>query len=384
MRVYNTLIAATILACTQGALVAVETDVPIGPGALWGAPRLFERLRVEVKNVDGPCNDCIREFALDGSTFRNGSETLRVEQEGATITATLLRRQASFPLFTQSGTERVALSFGTLFGTSNVVTQAKRGRVTCQIAAREGEACVPGGLAWTGDQTLDLAAAIEVRGREERIVAISPFMLQEREVTVGEFRARRPTVGVITTHEQDAACNFSNAASERDEYAMNCVTGDAAEAYCRALGMELPTEWQFEYVTGRGLGERFPWGSGEPGCADAIHGGAACGRSAPGPAGRGTRDRIAMPDGSEIVDLAGNVAEWTYDSFLEFDKDPCITGPVQVDPTCRKPEPIGSEMRVVRGGDFNTGRSYMASALRRFTPVRSISHSIGFRCARTP
>lgn len=375
----------SILVACSGHLATIESDIPVGPGQPWERPTLFEVLKVEVE--DGQCDSCVREFTLTGSMFTGGRETFRINDRASRITASLYRRRArgeqATSFFRGEGVGSVTLSFHALFGVAAQKLGPKHTRIDCSSRPHSDEVCIPGGMAWTGDASLDLGGALELRGREERIIALSPFFLHAREVTVAEFRAGYPAKGAIKTHQEDAHCNFSEEPSERDGFAMNCLTGDAAEAYCAALGMTLPTEAQFEYTMGRGIANRFPWGNDEPTCHDAVYGGRLCGYTSPVRPGQAKRDVVQLPTGGAVFDLAGNVAEWTADSFVEFGADPCFAGPVQVDPVCRKPEPVGNEMRVVRGGDFETPASYMASALRRFTPVRSLDPSVGFRCVRS-
>jgi formylglycine-generating enzyme required for sulfatase activity len=381
---------ATACAEAPSTVVTLRSDVPLGPGAPWGAPRLFETLNVRV--LSGSCSSCSRDFPLTKTLFQTGEETFRVEGENPRIEATLLRKRPQLNVrpqrFTVQGGALLELSYRSLIGATELALAAKSGRIPCPSLARDGEACVPGGLVWQGDQQLDLSGAIEIRGKEERLVLLSPFYLQTREITVAEFRERIPSLGgkgVFRGSEESATCNFTPESGRYENYAMNCLTGDAAEAYCRSLGMELPTEAQFEYIMGNGVGDRFPWSAesaAEATCADAVFGGAKCGRDRPVQAGSASRDRVQLPDGHIVVDLAGNVGEWMRDSFVEAGSDPCISLATSENPLCRRAEPIGSEMRSVRGADFDVDALYMASAIRRFTPVRSLSPNVGFRCAR--
>jgi formylglycine-generating enzyme required for sulfatase activity len=385
------LVCAIACASTPTTIVTLRTDVPLGPGEPWGSPRLFETLSLRV--LSGSCTSCSRDFSLTKALFQTGEETFRVEGENPLVVATLSRRrqrQNARPErpFTVQGGALLELSYRSLIGATDLALAAWRGRIPCAALPREGEACVPGGLVWVGDEQLDLSGAIELRGREERLVILSPFYLQTREITVAEFRNRIPSFGgkgVFRGAEESARCNFTPEPGRYENYAMNCVTGDAAEAYCRSLGMELPTEAQFEYVMGNGVGDRFPWSAesaGEAVCADAVFGGSKCGRERPMQAGSAPRDRVRLPDGSVVLDLAGNVGEWMRDSFVEAGSDPCIPLATSENPLCRRPEKIGNEMRSVRGADFDVDALYMASAIRRFTPVRSLAPNLGFRCAR--
>ena len=150
-------------------------------------------------------------------------------------------------------------------------------------APREGEACVPGGSFFFGDPAF--------RGRafandvvDERLVWVSPFYLDQTEVTVGAFRARWPELaaagatpplalyGGATAASRDRLLHVDRqptrvAACHSKSLPLSCVSWETARAFCRAKGADLPTEAQLEYASS-GLGEEraFAWGYDEPDC----------------------------------------------------------------------------------------------------------------------
>jgi formylglycine-generating enzyme required for sulfatase activity len=96
-----------------------------------------------------------------------------------------------------------------------------------------------------------------------------------------------------------------------------------------------------------------------------------CGGGGPSPVGSHPKGDRVWPGGA-IHDLAGNVWEWTEDSFAPLLKD------FQTDPVVRNT--TGSH--VIRGGGWN--RSYAAMAVT----YRGAAHydyqvpALGFRCVR--
>jgi len=91
----------------------------------------------------------------------------------------------------------------------------------------------------------------------------------------------------------------------------------------------------------------------------------------PGTAPVGSFPKGASSDG--LLDLAGNVWEWTADWYGDYSAD------AQVDP---KGPPSGTE-RVVRGGSYNgTVSDWAKPSYRWKTPPDTFNHSIGLRCAK--
>ena len=154
--------------------------------------------------------------------------------------------------------------------------------VGCATPPREGEACVAGGSFFFGDPAF--------RGRtfandivDERLVTISPFFLDTREVTVATFRAALPTLaGASAPLARDPKgktgtdadfCNWTDAPGALEALPVSCVSWETARAFCRAKGGDLPSEAELEYVTS-GLGDEhaYPWGDDEADCGGSVWG----------------------------------------------------------------------------------------------------------------
>jgi formylglycine-generating enzyme len=158
---------------------------------------------------------------------------------------------------------------------------------------------------------------------------------------------------------------------------MNCVNWWEAYAFCVWDGAFLPSEAEWEYAAAGGDEQRmYPWGEVDPGSDDtyAIYG---CnypldaGNCLGGPAPVGTATLGAGRWGQ--LDLAGNVNEWTLDSFSTY-TTPC-TDCANLDAT---------SLRVVRGGYFDDDAAYLLPTSRSDDAPESRSACIGFRCARAP
>jgi formylglycine-generating enzyme required for sulfatase activity len=250
-------------------------------------------------------------------------------------------------------------------------------------------------------------------------VVVSPFFIDTHEVTVGELRGALPALtragaalppvwsGERTGLDEDDYSTFTLGPSEADpfdaqaELPVNGVSWATARAHCRALGKDLPSEVMFEFLaSGRGLEQKYVWGDDAPDCADAVSGRAGYGvyetfdgvcrpGGSPGgplPAGAGSSDRAALAaahEAREVLDLAGNLSEWTLDWFNAEDEGVWAVAGVARDPIALE---IGREgaRRTVRGGSWRGRYVELRAAARVARLPEGVNRSLGFRCARRP
>jgi formylglycine-generating enzyme required for sulfatase activity len=188
-------------------------------------------------------------------------------------------------------------------------------------------------------------------------------------------------------------CNWLAPAGTRDEHPINCVDWCTAQAYCVWAGGRLPTEAEWEFAA-RGAERRpYPWGATVP--SDQL-----CwlGNLASHPQGTcrvGGFPAGATPSG--VLDLLGNVSEWTADTYSTYvDLRPygvsrqCWgTIPDQLAPLCREPSPAAGpapeyteDLRAVRGSAWNHEdlRSTIHTAARSERLAGTRRSFIGFRC----
>jgi len=405
---------------------------------------LFDALWIEVlRGADGGrCADCLRETDADVETFTAGASFTVVGAPGEVVRLHVLLYKrstalagdlppgleawVSLPPIPVEGavdarvllpTETFARPVGTKdapravdpSGGPSVGTWAGARRTPCSAPAPSGMACVPGGAYLSGDPTL--IARAETDADQPHLIVLSPFYVDVHEVEVAAFRelaaatAVLPWTGSETGTDSKDWCTYTSTPSPRDALPIVCLSQKSARAHCVARGGDLPTEAQFEYVAGGMRGRRFPWGDDLPACEDAIwgHGGFPGGpaeisayngncRPKKGADSFGlpyavtrldgrARDRVLL-GGVEVLDLAGNVSEWTRDAF-QPQSGPCFhpaTTAVLHDPTCTfVPGMLGGFG--VRGGSIIHAPREIAAAVRQRQVEGAYLH-VGFRCVR--
>lgn len=283
----------------------------------------------------------------------------------------------------------------------------------CSTEAASGEVCIPGGAFWMGDPELRGNADLGDSDREH-LVVLRPFFLDSREVTVAEFRERWPELegqglappptfsGDDSGDDPGDFSTFSptpaDAGSDvRADFPVNGVPWATARAYCSLVGKDLPSAAMLEYVaSGLGSEQSYAWGFDVPECEDAViaRGGfgyysntdGSCRKAGtiggPEPSTREDRDRVVVGDDEAVVlDLAGNLSEWTLDAYVEQSEQPETLG-VIFDPVAEAPVENEQTQRVVKGGSWR-GKlvEARAGAHSGRDPLQQ-NRSIGFRCAR--
>jgi formylglycine-generating enzyme required for sulfatase activity len=215
--------------------------------------------------------------------------------------------------------------------------------------------------------------------RPRHRVDVAPFWIDVTEVTVAAYAAcaragacspASPLVDVGAevhdfTSNSGASCNGARA--DRQDHPVNCIPWSQADAYCRFAGKRLPTEEEWEYAARGGDGRRYAWGNEAPGAQLCWDGeGSDAGkrnRHTTCPVGHHRGD--ASPFG--VLDMAGNVSEWTSNPWLHRYDVPGI------DPG-----------HVFRGGSWASyAPRYVTATTRDFYPPARYYDFLGFRCART-
>ena len=224
-------------------------------------------------------------------------------------------------------------------------------------------------------------------------VSVRSFCLDVREVTISSYSACTScgappaTVEIegLTPNARTFWSQFCNPPGAPD-HPVNCVDWHGARAYCSEQGKRLPTEAEWELAARGREGRTYPWGSTPPGAERLNACGAECSRmlterfekvgkgpwpgmhagddSAPSTSPVGRYAMGASPEG--VLDLAGNLWEWTESHYCPYGKDDC-----------------DDSRRVLRGGGWDTVDSqFVRSAHRRPSVSSARGWSIGFRCAR--
>lgn len=241
----------------------------------------------------------------------------------------------------------------------------------------------PAGMVWLpGGQFL--MGSREDRGdpdqRPRHVVNISGFCMERTEVTVGAYGRYWALRGHPPELAPDEGLNCNWRRADRVDHPMNCVDWRAAREYCEWPGhpggpRRLPTEAQWEFAAHGPEGGRYPWGDGVPG--EQVCWSGVSPRLGTCPVGGSRRDVTS----TGVVDMAGNVAEWTADLYAPLYAVPDAAVPI--DPAGPESTPDG--LRVFRGGTWAIS---VPSGLRAATRGRHTesmrARGVGWRCVRGP
>ena len=256
--------------------------------------------------------------------------------------------------------------------------------------------------------------------RPKRRVAVDGFSIDRGPVTVAEFRRFVDSTGYVTVAERplDPAdfpgadpgllvpgslvfrktsgpvdlrdvlqwWDYEPGATWRDgpdDHPVTHVAFEDAEAYAAWAGKELPTEAEWERAARGGLEDAdFAWGN------EHSPGGRAMANTWQGlfpwedlsPAGcEGTSPVGAFPpNGYGLLDVTGNVWEWTSDLFAERPRS-------ETPRACCGPTDPGApiERRVIKGGSHLCAPNYCLRyrpSARQAEGVDTSTQHIGFRC----
>ena len=263
----------------------------------------------------------------------------------------------------------------------------------------EDMALVTGGSMFMGDVELENA-------RPPHKVTVTSFCIDRHEVTAGAYDAcverghclKGPQdvhFAGVTDAQREAFSTLCNTRRDgRGNHPANCVDFAMADNFCKSEGgrlpnggARLPTEAEWEFAA-RGSGQKaYPWGDEAPDATRLNACGTECAtwftqHKLPTKTLYTTDDGFygtapvgSFPAGASregVLDLAGNVWEWTADWYGPYTEG-SATDPKGAD--------SGTE-RVVRGGSFNGYVSAWAKPSYRWKTAPDVyNHAIGFRCA---
>ncbi|MEZ4302080.1 MAG: SUMF1/EgtB/PvdO family nonheme iron enzyme [Polyangiaceae bacterium] len=236
-------------------------------------------------------------------------------------------------------------------------------------------------------------------------VVLSTFCLDRTEVTVGDYQAcvdagkceraldhvSWPKMTEALKAKYSPYCNADK--PDRATHPINCVAWPMADNFCRQNGFRLPTEAEWEYAARGSSQKKYPWGDDPPSARFLNACGTECADHWKKTANETRKTMFEEDDGfvstapvgsfkagaaaHGVLDLAGNVWEWTADWYAPYEETDA-----NAPPTDPKGPPTG-EKRVVRGGDYlGAEPDWSRPSYRWKTDPDTYNHAIGFRCAR--
>lgn len=215
-------------------------------------------------------------------------------------------------------------------------------------------------------------------------VSVKPFAMMKFEVTNKQFAGFVGATGYVTTVERlregyvwadkwrrDKGADWrrphgaaSSIAGKDDHPVLQTSARDAA-AFCRYYGMRLPRDEEWEFAARGTDGRRWPWGDDPPrqaGLRKGNFGAMRCcaldasdGYARTAPVGR-------FPGGASpfgVLDMAGNVWEWTASPFPGRPNDVAL-----------------------RGGGWGNPAYGLRVSIRHWNPPNIGLDMVGFRCVK--
>jgi formylglycine-generating enzyme required for sulfatase activity len=198
-----------------------------------------------------------------------------------------------------------------------------------------------------------------------RLTMDKPFAIGRTEVTVQQWNAC----------VEAGACPRVVDAQRAPNLPVGDISWDDAQIYVQWLTKvsgkpyRLPTEAEWEYAARGGTASRYWWGEDmKRGAASCKECGEPWQEAAPAPAGSFTAN------GYGLHDMSGSLWEWVQDCWHSSYKNAPADARAWEEAFCRQ--------RVIRGGSWRDGASYMPASTR-FKYDASVRHSQnGFRVAR--
>jgi formylglycine-generating enzyme len=305
----------------------------------------------------------------------------------------------------RSGRRRGVVTLGVTVGAATLLAgfAVETGRLT-PVERPGGMAVVTVGFFAMGSDPVDIVSAVrwcrsqygtarvsyDACGRSffegevpRRRVFLRAYAMDRLEVTNADFRAcvRAGACDAAALVDADPRLTAPRAP-------VAGVTWDEARAFCRWRGGRLPTEAEWEKAARGPAGRVWPWGAAwEPRRLNHGRIGALLTQRSLDPDLHRDADdtdgfRLTAPVGSfpagaspyGILDLAGNVAEWTADVYA--------AEPPQTRSQAHPRGPVEGSSRTVKGGSYLDPAHRTRAAWRTGAEPQQRANDRGFRCVK--
>jgi hypothetical protein len=209
-------------------------------------------------------------------------------------------------------------------------------------------------------------AAAPPNERPPHTETVAPFWLDKTEVTVSAYR------GCVTAGKCAAPARTSDSCTYDagdGELPVNCIHWAEAQAFCAASGKRLPREVEWEFAARGNAAAHYPWGGAVTSCGLAVtlqsdRSARRCSADRPARVG----SLVAGASRFGVLDLSGNVQEWTSDWYSEHS----VSGAA----------PRAGASHVLRGGGWLSTPTAARVTSRDWASSMEAGPNVGFRCAR--
>jgi len=215
-------------------------------------------------------------------------------------------------------------------------------------------------------------------------VNVPAFKIDRYEVSGGLYTKCVEAGGCTAPSSDEWHCNWGKRGKARQP--ANCLDWNQAKGYCEWTGKRLCSESEWEKAARGTDGRKYPWGSVEPTCEQAVvdsvkpadnakdHG--ICKKPGGGwinaASAVGSRPADLSPYG--VRDMAGNVQEWVQDRYHPT----YLSAPV--DGGAMEEQSLHGSVRVVRGGGYDVSSSDVRASNRERALPSEGRAGLGFRC----